>query len=273
MSFNPPTIEQEYFCHQHEADTKVFYHAKILDSSNIISAVVIDAEDTDVLVISAYASHILEKDVVLYKRNKLIKCESLCSAEMASELIGFHALTGADAVSGFYGHSKKSIYTKIQKNHERQQMLLTIGKNENISQIDINNAKKFVIKFMYSDKSSCNFAQARAKKWKQMKNKTTLQLPPYEDSFFQHMLRANYQAKIWYDFASLACPSSPLNHGYATDGQPMLPVQYTTDACPEFLNDFVLKTNQTLNQVIHVIRSTLTTNLAMMMTMIMMKRQ
>ena len=103
---------------------------------------------------------------------------------MASELIGFHALTGADAVSDFYGHSKKSIYTKIQKNHERQQMLLTIGKNENISQIDINNAKKFVIKFMYSDKSSCNLAQARAKKWKQMKNKTTLQLPPYEDSFF-----------------------------------------------------------------------------------------
>ena len=54
--------------------------------------------------------------------------------------------------------------------------------------------------------------------------------------FFQHMLRANYQAKIWYDFAPLACPSSPLNHGYAIDGQPMLPVQYTTDACPEFLN-------------------------------------
>ena len=71
MSFNPPTIEQEYFC-QHEADTKVFYHAKILDSRNVISAVVIDAEDTDALVVSAYASHILEKDVVLYKRNKLI---------------------------------------------------------------------------------------------------------------------------------------------------------------------------------------------------------
>ena len=74
--------------------------------------------DTDVLVISAYASHKLEKDVVLYRRNKLIKCQSLCSAEMAPVLIGFHALTGADAVSGFYGHSKKTIYTKIQENRE-----------------------------------------------------------------------------------------------------------------------------------------------------------
>ena len=74
------TIEQEYFCHQHKADTKIFYHAKILDSSDDISAVVIDAKDTDVLVISAYASHELEKDVVLYWRNKLIKRKSLCSS-------------------------------------------------------------------------------------------------------------------------------------------------------------------------------------------------
>ena len=56
-------------------------------------------------------------------------------------LIGFHALTGADAISGFYGHSKKTIYTKIQKNREGQQMLLNIGKIEDISQIDINNTR------------------------------------------------------------------------------------------------------------------------------------
>ena len=60
-----------------------------------------------------------------------------------------------------------------------------------------------------------------------MKNKT---------SFYQHLLRANYQAKIWYGFTSPACPSSPLNHGYAIDRQLLLPVQYTTDVCPEFLN-------------------------------------
>ena len=75
-------------------------------------------------------------------------------------------MTGADAVGGFYGHSKKTIYTKIQKNREGQQMLLNIGKNENISQIDINNAKQSVIKLMYRDKTSCNLARARAKKWK-----------------------------------------------------------------------------------------------------------
>ena len=184
LSFNLLTIEKEYFCHQHEAKTKIFYHANILDSRNDISAVAIDAEDTGVLVMSAYASHKLEKDVVLYRRNKLIKYKSFCSAEMAPVLIGFHALTGADAASGFYGHSKKTLHTKIQKNCEGKQMLLIIRKNANISQTDINNARKLVIKFMHSDKTSCNLAQARTKKWKQMKNKTTLQLPPDEDSFY-----------------------------------------------------------------------------------------
>ena len=70
---------------------------------------------------------------MLYRRNKLIKRKSFCFAEMASVLISFHALTGADTISGFYGHSKKTIYAKIQKNREGQQMLLNIGKNENIS--------------------------------------------------------------------------------------------------------------------------------------------
>ena len=67
LSFNPLTSEQESFCHQHEADTKIVYHAKILDSRNDISAVVIDVEDTDVLVISANVSHKLEKVFVLLR--------------------------------------------------------------------------------------------------------------------------------------------------------------------------------------------------------------
>ena len=107
---------------------------------------------TDVLVISENSSHKLEKEIVLYRRNKLIKCKSICSAEMTSALIGFHALAGADPVSGFCSHSKKAIYTEIKKNREGQQMPLSIEKNENISQI----VRKFVIKFIYSDKTSCN---------------------------------------------------------------------------------------------------------------------
>ena len=34
---------------------------------------------------------------------------------MSFVIISLHALTGADAVSGFYGHSKKVIYEKVKK--------------------------------------------------------------------------------------------------------------------------------------------------------------
>ena len=81
---------------------------------------------------------------------------------MALILLGFHALTGADAVSRFYGYSKKEFYTNIPKNSKGQQMLLNIEKNEKVSQIDINNVRKFVIKFMYSDRVTCNLTQKRA---------------------------------------------------------------------------------------------------------------
>ena len=64
------------------------------------------------------------------------------------------------------------------------------------------------------------------------------------------MLRTNYQAKIWHDFTSPACPSSPLNHGYfdrkknhgyAIDEKLFLPVQYTTDACAKCLNQLPIE--------------------------------
>ena len=50
-----------------------------------------------------------------------------------------------------------------------------------------------------------------------------------------------YQAKIWYDFTSPAFHSSTFNHGYAIDGKLLLLVQYTTDACPESLNQLQIE--------------------------------
>lgn len=78
----------------------MFYHVVILNAREDVSAVVIDAEDTDVLVIVAYASNILGQDLVVYRRKKLVKCNSLYSPE--SVLIGFPALICDDAGKGFY---------------------------------------------------------------------------------------------------------------------------------------------------------------------------
>ena len=56
--------------------------------------------------------------------------------------------------------------------------------------------------------------QARAKKWKAMKTKTTLGLTQDEDSFCQHLLLASYQAKIWYSFESASALEDPLHNDF-----------------------------------------------------------
>ena len=55
-----------FFCHQHESDTRMFYHASKLDRRSDISSTVVDAEDTDVAVIASYASFKFEKELFLY---------------------------------------------------------------------------------------------------------------------------------------------------------------------------------------------------------------
>ena len=87
-------------------------------------------------------------------------------------------------------------------------------------------------------KASLTISQARSKKWKAMKNKTTLRLSPNEDSFKQHLLRANYQAEIWYNFANPDASSNPLDHGY-TQGLLVIPTPHTKEACPNSPRDLV----------------------------------
>ena len=72
-----------------------------------------------------------------------------------------------------------------------------------------------------------------------MKNKTTLCLPTDEDSFEQHLLRANYQTQLWYNFTNPDTPSNPLDHGYTQEGLLVLPTPHTKEACPNSLRDLV----------------------------------
>ena len=114
-SINPVAMLHCFFCHQHESDTRMFYHASKLDRRSDISSIVVDAEDTDVAVIASYASFKFEKELLLYRKKKILLFKQLCPKDMSSVIISLHELTGTDAVSSFYGHSKKVIYEKAKK--------------------------------------------------------------------------------------------------------------------------------------------------------------
>ena len=243
-SVNPTVLQPNFFCHQHESDTRMFYHASRLDRRGDISRIVIDAEDTDVAVIASYASFQFDKELILYRKKQTISCKQLCSQEMSAIILSLHAITGADAVSGFYEHSKKAVYEKVKKIEEAQQLISNLGRNDTLYDEDIKKCSTFLINFMYADKSSRTIAEARAKKWRAMKNKTTLRLPPDEDSFIQHLHRANYQAWIWYNYGNPDGPPNPLGHGYMQEGLLVLPKPHTKEAYPMSLRNFIHEEEQ-----------------------------
>ena len=62
-------------------------------------------------------------------------------------------------------------------------LLSKLGKDVNITDELRKDLEIFTVRVMYNDKNSKSLNEARANKWKQMKNKGTLRLPPEYDSF------------------------------------------------------------------------------------------
>ena len=107
----------------------------------------IDAEDTDVIVIAAYVSTIWPEKLIFYRTKQQIKCSDLCLNEVANILTGFHNFTGTNG-AGFYRQSKKTVFKKIQANTESRRLLYRIGrKKKHLNEKDIAEIIKFVTKF------------------------------------------------------------------------------------------------------------------------------
>ena len=51
---------------------------------------------------------------------------------------------------------------------------------------------KFTCSVIYVDNKSSSMAEARTEKWKAMKKKSFIQIPPDADSLRQHLICANY---------------------------------------------------------------------------------
>ena len=83
-----------------------------LRKNGINDAVVIDAEDTDVIVLAAYVAHQINGDLGIKKKGDIFDCKSLCSKEVAEIIVPLHIHTRADAVSGFYGQGRNQ-FSKV----------------------------------------------------------------------------------------------------------------------------------------------------------------
>ena len=74
--------------------------------------------------------------------------------------------------------------------------------------------------------------EACAKKWSIMKQKSTLRLPPDEESHHLRALRVAYQSYIWLNFDIPDAPPSPLQYGWQMVDGKCVPIRYITAALP-----------------------------------------
>ncbi len=122
-----------------------------------------DSEDTDVVAIAAQVAHKISKELCLYRRGHNYDCRALCSPEVAAAVIPLHALTGADAVSGFYGYSKKTVFNGMVKNGQQSlQLISDLGREYSVTEEVLRQAELFTIQTIYKDRKSKSLSEARA---------------------------------------------------------------------------------------------------------------
>lgn len=235
----------ELTCQHMEADTILLYIYSQLRKSGVKYAVVIDAEDTDVLVLVSYVAHQIEGMLGLKRKKSIIDCATLLDKDISDIIIPFHIHTGADAISSFYGRGKPSVFDSTMKSEEARELLRGLGKCLPVTSQTLKQLEQYTIKYIYKDKSSKTLAEARAKKWEGMKRKSTLRIPPDTDSHNLKVTRANYQAFIMLNFMNPDAPSSPLQHGWSLREGKCLPIRYSQPALPQRLRD--ARTNRTVD--------------------------
>lgn len=105
-------------------------------------------------------------------------------------------------------------------------------KHDTLPENDIIKCLEWLVNYIDGDRRGIAIAEARPKKWRSMKNIAKFRLPPDGESFVQHLLWANYQAGIWYNFATPHYPPNPLDRGYFQEGSLVLPTPHTQHTTP-----------------------------------------
>ena len=174
----------DYSFIQSEADTILFSVYAVLRDSGYSGPIV---ADTDTYMAAVPISQKLPGLLCIKRKQETILCRNLVPEEMAE----------CHANSGFYDKGKLSVYDKVAKSAEARQQLSKCGNSLDIEEEAIEELFEFTCHVIYGDKVSRTMGTARAAKWKAMKKKSFICLPPDVDSLRQHCLRANYTLLIW----------------------------------------------------------------------------
>ena len=195
------TLLPDYRCNHEEADTRMFFHAlKCAQSGH--RSIVIKSSDTDVEVLALH--HSAEIPARLYLCSGTSQRERFVDVCAVSEnlgndickaLVGMHSLTGYDTTSAFVGKGKKRGFDLIHKREEFIVLMHQLGENFNLEESIVKACQKFVCA-LYGRGNVKEVNEVRYHVFCS-KNLQSHQLPLVKDSLVKHLLRVNYQARIW----------------------------------------------------------------------------
>ena len=208
-----------------EADTIMVNHVVQLANAGTSSLKVI-SDDTDVfvLLIHFYQQCRLNCNLIMSGTSSTwavidIKATAAKHSNIAHQLLPAHALSGCDSVSQFYGIGKGTILKILPK-----RSLVKLGRLSTPVKEVFAEASMFM-NACYGCQKSADMSDTRYRVWttkmgnKKLTSAPALKiLPPTNDAFEMHVLRAHFQAAVWLS-ALQEDPNlpSPTKYGWSLD--------------------------------------------------------
>lgn len=228
-----------------DADVLISKTAVLMSKTVSVSLI---GEDTDLLVLALYYSHI-EKGLTewqkLYFWSDKASCKSIYDihdlaqtlGSMSAELPFLHAMTGCDSTSRIHGIGKASGFKKLCSQSSKLHECAKIFSIPNQSDETITEAGELAMCCLFDSNSKTDINQLRSQilRSKLVKAKsfvTPEKLPPTYSSTKYHSLRVYYQTLV---FIGKDQQVKPVEWGWKLEDGKLLPVAMDAPPAPEAL--------------------------------------
>ena len=158
--------------------------------------------------------------------------------ETCNLIIGFHAFTGCDSVSSFYGKGKKKAWKVLSENPKGKDAFRILG-NEVYPTEDLYEILVEFVCALYGHKDMTCVNEVRYCMFR-LGSFSDECLPPTRDCLKKHVQRANYQAFIWKRcLLALIVAPSPVGRGWELKDEELTIHWMTSNVTPDQLLEFV----------------------------------